>query len=174
MGYLQIGVCWRLTTPRARPRSRTFVGTAQAGPARSVHAPHASLLARTTRREHRTPNSLASVDALTFTSTIDLTRILSCAKAGLRVAILAAPISNRALQAYTTEPRFSVERELHPTVTPQEYKPMIPTSSAPGCKPALTNPELAEPRGFSFLALICVSGWTSHHSRTRIRSINSS
>jgi hypothetical protein len=28
---------------------------------------------------------------------------------------------------------------------------MIPTSSAPGSKPALTNPELAEPRGFSFL-----------------------
>jgi hypothetical protein len=28
---------------------------------------------------------------------------------------------------------------------------MIPTSSAPGSKPALTNPELAEPRGFYFL-----------------------
>jgi uncharacterized LabA/DUF88 family protein len=28
---------------------------------------------------------------------------------------------------------------------------MIATSSAPGSKPALTNPELAEPRGFSFL-----------------------
>jgi hypothetical protein len=59
--------------------------------------------------------------------------------------------SNRALQACTTEPHFSVERELHPTLTPQEYKPMIPTSSAPGSKPALTNSELAEPRGFSFL-----------------------
>jgi hypothetical protein len=77
--------------------------------------------------------------------------ISGCAKTGLRVAILAVPISNRTLQAGTAEPRFSVERELHPTLTPQETKPMISTSSAPGSKPALTNPELAEPRGFSFL-----------------------
>jgi hypothetical protein len=30
---------------------------------------------------------------------------------------------------------------------------MLPTSSAPGSKPALTNPELAEPWGFLFAAL---------------------
>ena len=98
-----------------------------------------------------TSNSHAKADALVLHTRSTPSVILSCAKAGLRVAIFAVPISNRALQVCTTEPRFSVERELHPTLTSQEYKPMISNSSAPGSKPALTNLELAEPRGFSFL-----------------------
>ena len=98
-----------------------------------------------------TSNLHAKADALVLHTRSTPSVILSCAKAGLRVAIFAVPISNRALQACTTEPRFSVERELHPTLTSQEYKPMISNSSAPGSKPALTNLELAEPRGFSFL-----------------------
>ena len=79
-----------------------------------------------------TSNSHAKADALVLRTRSIPPGILSCAKARLRVAIFAVPISNRALQACTAEPRFSVQRELYPTLTLQEYKLTIPTSSAPG------------------------------------------